>query len=502
MDEQINTENQTSTGVFPGGNTLEEQNNTAPNARPEQYINTSSATIIMLIKLLEGVAAGFFLYHIFRAMVRIIGEVTKGALDVNHALQLFASEYGVTISSDTEKILSDFAVGGFVLSNIIWGGFILVIIIILLLVVVEAIALLEVRIAKKGAGLVKIIHQIYMWVNIGALIFLGISVFEYYKFQQSLKGVSSTAYNSATVLWAAVIFVCVVYALIFIMLLCYHKDIAIAMKTVAYELNTGNQGAFRRTHLSGISIFFSIPFVLTTIALVFGIIRSLVGGESLARTFQVSNVQEGISLVLPVIMMIKYLCIPACYRNLECAREWRDGYTQKTEKSGHFTRNLIIIIIIIIVIAAYFIISKGLYKDILDRFNINKNTVKTEVQTERVKQEKQTEVKKATASVKQTESSKPSDNGNVSGVSTDFKEYMDSYEEFMNQYCDFMESYDQSDANALLEYASLMNKYTEFASKVEKYDETNLSTEDYKYYIDVMSRVNKRLVDVAGKTEQ
>ena len=72
----------------------------------------------------------------------------------------------------------------------------------------------------------------------------------------------------------------------------------------------------------------------------------------------------------------------------------------------------------------------------------------------------------------------------------------------MNQYCDFMETYDQSDANALLEYASLMNKYTEFASKVEKYDETNLSTEDYKYYIDVMSRVNKRLIDVAGKTEQ
>ena len=489
MDEQqINRIEQASAESLFNESNNGEQSNAVPKARPEQYINTSSATIIMLIKLLEGGVAGYFLYHLFRAIAPIIGEVTKGALEVNHALHLFAAEYGVVVSADTEKMLSDFTAGGFALPIIVWGGFMLVIVIGLILVVVEAIALLEVRIAKKGAGIVKVIHQIYVWVNVAALIIPGISVYEYYRFQQTLKGASSTAYISATVLWIAVIFVCVIYAITFILLVCYHKDIAIAMKTVAYELNTGNQGDFRRTHLSGISIVFSLPFVLTSIALVFGITRSFISGEPLTRAYQISNVQEGISLVLPIIMMIKYLCIPSCYRNLECARDGQGGFTQKTEQSGHLVRNLIILVII--AAAAYFFVSKGLYKEITKKINGTKNTVTTEVQTEGADLEKQ------------TGSPKPTDNSNVNGVSTDFKEYMDSYEEFMNQYCDFMETYDQSDANALLEYTSLMTKYSEFAEKVENYDETNLSAEEYKYYIDVMSRVDKRLIDVAGKTEQ
>ena len=78
MDEQINTANQTSAGMFPDDNIHVERTNEVPKARPDQYINTSSATIIMLIKLLEGGTAGFFLYHLFRVMAPIIGEAAKG----------------------------------------------------------------------------------------------------------------------------------------------------------------------------------------------------------------------------------------------------------------------------------------------------------------------------------------------------------------------------------------------------------------------------------------
>ena len=46
-----------------------------------------------------------------------------------------------------------------------------------------------------------------------------------------------------------------------------------------------------------------------------------------------------------------------------------------------------------------------------------------------------------------------------------------------------------------------MAKYAEFSSKIDNYDETNLSTEDYKYYMDVMNRVNKRLIEIPDKTE-
>ena len=57
--------------------------------------------------------------------------------------------------------------------------------------------------------------------------------------------------------------------------------------------------------------------------------------------------------------------------------------------------------------------------------------------------------------------------------------------------------FDQSDATALLKYASLMSKYAEFAQTVDGYNEGNLSAEDYKYYVDVMARVNKKLIDTS-----
>ncbi len=83
------------------------------------------------------------------------------------------------------------------------------------------------------------------------------------------------------------------------------------------------------------------------------------------------------------------------------------------------------------------------------------------------------------------------------GVTIEFKEFMDSYEEFMNGYCDFMESYDASNASMLLKYASLMEDYADFAQKTDAYNEDNLSPEDYKYYVDVMARVQKRLIDAS-----
>ena len=85
----------------------------------------------------------------------------------------------------------------------------------------------------------------------------------------------------------------------------------------------------------------------------------------------------------------------------------------------------------------------------------------------------------------------------VNGVSPDFKAFMDSYESFMNKYCDFMETYDESDAAALMQYMSLLAEYEKMTSKVDSYNEENLSAEDYKYYVDVMARVQKRLIDTS-----
>lgn len=83
------------------------------------------------------------------------------------------------------------------------------------------------------------------------------------------------------------------------------------------------------------------------------------------------------------------------------------------------------------------------------------------------------------------------------GLTPEFKSFMDSYEEFMNEYVEFMENYDQSDLTTLSKYASMTAKLADFDSKASAYNEDNLSAEDYKYYVDVNSRIQKRMADVA-----
>ncbi len=84
-------------------------------------------------------------------------------------------------------------------------------------------------------------------------------------------------------------------------------------------------------------------------------------------------------------------------------------------------------------------------------------------------------------------------------VSADFKSTMDSYESFMNKYVDFMKKYENSsDTTSMLsEYTEMMQEYSDFAAKIDAIDEDSLSTSDYAYYMEVMTRVNKKLLEVA-----
>ena len=99
-----------------------------------------------------------------------------------------------------------------------------------------------------------------------------------------------------------------------------------------------------------------------------------------------------------------------------------------------------------------------------------------------------------------TEQSEASEESSVTAssdeVTPEVKEYLDAYEAFMNKYCDFMQNYDTSDFSALTEYLSMMQEYADFAQKVDAMDSSQMTDADYKYYIDVLARVEKRLIDV------
>jgi len=227
---------------------MNEQEFSGRTAQPERYINRLSSTVVVLFKLFDGAIAGFVLYSLFRLLAPVFAELTKGALDINHVLQLFSSEYGISQLPTNELI------GGVALPFIVWIGTIIVIIIHFLLVVIEALALLVLRIIKKGAAFIKVIHQIYMGVCLINLVFFGIYAYQYYRKLNAMQ--SDTRLSIPTLIFAVI---CLISLLLSF---CYHKDIAMAMDTVAYETATGNLGKLRRTHLSGISFIFSLPYFL------------------------------------------------------------------------------------------------------------------------------------------------------------------------------------------------------------------------------------------------
>lgn len=118
------------------------------------------------------------------------------------------------------------------------------------------------------------------------------------------------------------------------------------------------------------------------------------------------------------------------------------------------------------------------------------------------------DVTDSTPGDKEEEATKPSEEekpeeetpaDSVDGMRPEFKAAMDSYEDFMNEYVDFMKKYSENsgDMSLLLDYADYMSKYSTFVKDFEAWDDDNMNAAETAYYIDVQSRVSKKLLEIA-----
>ncbi len=85
-------------------------------------------------------------------------------------------------------------------------------------------------------------------------------------------------------------------------------------------------------------------------------------------------------------------------------------------------------------------------------------------------------------------------------ISAEFKAAMDSYEAFFDEYVTFMKKYAKSngtDMNLLNDYTTYMSKYADTMTKFEALKEADMSTAEAAYYIEVQSRITKKLLEVA-----
>ena len=84
-----------------------------------------------------------------------------------------------------------------------------------------------------------------------------------------------------------------------------------------------------------------------------------------------------------------------------------------------------------------------------------------------------------------------------SGLGNDFKEMMDSYESFMDKYIEVLQKMnaDPTNMDILSDYYSLLTEYTNWADKIEKLDESELTDEELKYYMEVTGRVSQKMIN-------
>lgn len=98
-----------------------------------------------------------------------------------------------------------------------------------------------------------------------------------------------------------------------------------------------------------------------------------------------------------------------------------------------------------------------------------------------------------------TETSESISDELIDGMKPEFKAAMDSYEEFFDEYIVFMEKYaESSDALSMLEdYLDYMEKYAETMKKLEEMEDEEMNEKEAAYYFEVMTRINKKLLDAS-----
>ena len=277
------------------------------NSQSRKYLNTISATIIALIKTPAGLVMGYCLYQLFSPFVRH----AKSFRELAEMLTIAFRNYFSTVAIIPDSVVKNEITKQIVISTSITVVMIIAFVSLILMVLLETIALWMLRIAGKGAGIVRVIHWIYCII---AVVYLVLSLVQL----GTIIAVGRLSNEGLVGIIIVMVFVTIFY-MIFI---CYHKDIAMAMKTVGIESRTGRvDPGFKKTHLSGLSILLGIP------SLLLGILGCLVYVQVVSTVYDLNGRQYVISewmaaaaIAVLFISFIKQAAISKSYGNLKKAR--------------------------------------------------------------------------------------------------------------------------------------------------------------------------------------
>ncbi|MBQ8305360.1 MAG: hypothetical protein IJX90_03985 [Blautia sp.] len=270
----------------------------------DNYLNKGSATLLTITKMIEGIMTGYSLFLLWRTLSPIIKEVMQGSIDFIEILKQLGSELGLTDSIFNGWL--DVTTVGMVFSSIMYFGLFIAIVVEMLMIVIESISLLILRVTRSGAAVVKTLHQFYLAFDIVHLLWMGYATFLYFQNNQQ----NSTGKS----LIIALVIIGIVYLIVMLLHICYHKDIAMAMSTVSYEIREGKTGDLKKTHLSGISFLFGTPYMFILVMVVVDMFKAQPSLREMSRG------QLAITITILAVFVIKHLSICFCNRNLKAAR--------------------------------------------------------------------------------------------------------------------------------------------------------------------------------------
>ena len=103
-----------------------------------------------------------------------------------------------------------------------------------------------------------------------------------------------------------------------------------------------------------------------------------------------------------------------------------------------------------------------------------------------------------TEEVTQEPKGHPAEETTASGLRPEFKQAMDSYESFYNEYVDLLKQYkaNPTDFSILTKYMSMLSKVEEIDAAFKAWDSSDMTSEELKYYLEVSTRIQKKLVDL------
>ncbi len=134
-------------------------------------------------------------------------------------------------------------------------------------------------------------------------------------------------------------------------------------------------------------------------------------------------------------------------------------------------------------------------------YNDNSNVEELLKEAKGEKQE-ETSSKTEESTTNDTEKEKDSDSNTelVDGMRPEFKAAMDSYEAFYDEYCEFMKKYkaNPTDTKLLTEYSDMMKKLVDMDEAFTEWENSDLNSEELKYYSEVSSRIAQKLLDAAA----